>query len=98
MTGIFRIFLIIPGYSNCHNQILTLQEALLEAGAMGKIRHNPGTSLVVQGLRLCAPNAGGLGFNPWLGTGSHMLQLRVHILQLEILQATTKTDNPMCCN
>ena len=28
----------------------------------------PGTSLVVQWLRLCAPNAGGLGFNPWSWT------------------------------
>ena len=26
-----------------------------------------GTSLVVQGLRLCTPNAGGLEFNPWSG-------------------------------
>ena len=26
-----------------------------------------GTSLAVQWLRLCIPNAGGIGFNPWLG-------------------------------
>ena len=81
---------MILGYSNRHNQILTLQEALLGAGAIGKIRHNPRTSLVVQGLRLCAPKAGGLWFNPWLGTGSHMPQLT-------ILHATMKTDDPMCC-
>ena len=32
----------------------------------------PGTSLVVQGLRLRAPNAGGLGSIPGQGTRSHM--------------------------
>ena len=36
-----------------------------------------GTSLVVQWLRLCAPNAGGPGLIPGQGTRSHMLQLRV---------------------
>ena len=35
-----------------------------------------GTSLVVQWLRLCAPNAGGLGLIPGQRTRSHMLQLR----------------------
>ena len=35
-----------------------------------------GTSLVVQRLRLCAPNGGGLGSIPGQGTRSHMLQLR----------------------
>ena len=34
-----------------------------------------GISLVVQWLRLCAPNAG-LEFNPGQGLGSCMLQLR----------------------
>ena len=32
------------------------------------------TSLVVQGLKLCTPNAGAM-FHPDQGTGSHMLQL-----------------------
>ena len=36
-----------------------------------------GTSLVVQWLRLCAPNAGDLGWIPDQGTRSHMPQLRV---------------------
>ena len=35
-----------------------------------------GTSLVVQGLSLRAPNAGGLGLIPGQGTRSHMRQLR----------------------
>ena len=30
---------------------------------------------------------------PGQGTRSHMLQLRVHMPQLKILQATTKTDH-----
>ena len=40
------------------------------------INSNLGTSLVVQGLRLGAPNAGGLGLIPGQGTRSRMLQLR----------------------
>ena len=53
----------------------------------------PGTSLVVQWLRLCAPNGEGLGSVPGQGTNSRMLQLRVHIPQwkAEDLQAITKT-------
>ena len=35
------------------------------------------TFLVVQWLRLCTPNAGGLGLIPGQRTRSHMLQLRV---------------------
>ena len=42
-----------------------------------------GTSLVVQWLRLCAPNAGGPGLIPGQGTRSHMPQLRVHMPQLK---------------
>ena len=42
-----------------------------------------GTSLMVQWLRLCAPNADGLGSIPGWGTRSHM--------QLKILHATSKT-------
>ena len=44
------------------------------------------TSLVVQWLRLCALNAGGLGLIPGQGTRSHMLQLK-------ILHAATKTQH-----
>ena len=48
------------------------------------------TSLVVQWLRLHAPNAGDPGSIPDQGTSSHVLQLRVHTLQLKIPQAATK--------
>ena len=48
-----------------------------------------GTSLVVQWLRFCTPNAGVPGSTPGQGTTSHMPQLRS-------LHATTK--GPACCN
>ena len=41
------------------------------------------TSLLVQWLRLRILNARGLGLIPDQGTGSHMLQLRVRLPQLE---------------
>ena len=50
------------------------------------------TSLVVQWLRLCDPNAGGLGSTPGEGTRSHMLQLRAHTPQLKILHPATETQ------
>ena len=49
------------------------------------------TSLVVLQLRLQAPNAGALGSIPGLGARSHMLQPRVHMPQLKIPHAATKT-------
>ena len=48
-----------------------------------------GTSLVVQWLRLCAYNAGSPGLSPGLGTRSCMLQLK-------ILCAAMKTEDPTC--
>ena len=48
-------------------------------------------TLVVQWLRLQAPNAGGPGLIPGQGTRSHMPQLRAHILQLKISSVATKT-------
>ena len=42
----------------------------------GERKKGEETSLVVQWLRLHAPNAGDLGLIPGQGTRSHMLQLR----------------------
>ena len=42
-----------------------------------------GTSLVVQWLRLQAPNTGGPGSIPGQGSRSHMPQLRGHMQQLK---------------
>ena len=49
-----------------------------------------GTSPVVQWLRLDAPSAEGIGSIPGQGTRSHMLQLRVHMLQLKIRSQTNQ--------
>ena len=49
-----------------------------------------GTSLVVQWLRLNAPNVGGPGPIPGQGTRSCMLQLKAHMLQLKIPHAAMK--------
>ena len=50
-----------------------------------------GTSLVVQWLRLCTPNAGGPGSVPGQGTRSHMPQLKILHAATKIPHATTKT-------
>lgn len=42
-----------------------------------------GTSLMVQCLRLCTLNAGGMGSIPGQGNRSHKLQPTVHMLQLK---------------
>ena len=50
---------------------------------------------MAQWLRLCAPNAGGLGLIPGQGNRSHMLQLRACMPQgrWKILCAATKTKH-----
>ena len=52
---------------------------------MGEVKkkRNPGTSLVVQWLRLCALNAGNPDSIPGQGTRSHMGRLRVRMPQLK---------------
>ena len=57
---------------------------------MEKLNPLPGTSLVVQWLRLCTPNAGGLGSIPGQGSRSHMRAAA------KGLHATTK--EPGSCN
>ena len=57
------------------------------------IKFKLGTFPVAQWLRLQASNAGGLGSTPGQGTGSRMLQLRVHMPQLKIPHAKTKTQS-----
>ena len=57
--------------------------------------HRLGTPLLVQGLRLCAPNAGGLGLIPGQGNRSHMPQLRVPTPQLKILDSGVEIRDTM---
>ena len=52
------------------------------------------TSLVVKWLSLHAPNAGGLGSIPGQGTRSHMLQLSVRMMQLDIPHAAERWKIP----
>ena len=55
-----------------------------------------GTSLIVQWLRLRAPNAGSLGLIPGQGTRSHMPQIRVRMSQLNIPNAATMIEDLTC--
>ena len=55
-----------------------------------------GTSLVLQWLRLRAPNAGGPGSVS--GQGIHMPQLRVRMAQLKIPHAATKNTEDSACH
>ena len=64
---------------------------MCDYGTVIPIKKKTGTSLVVQWLRLCAPNAGGLGSIPGQGTRSHMPQLRARMPQLKTPHAATKT-------
>ena len=52
-------------------------KAVLNMNRM-QARTKPGTSLLVQWLRLCTPNAGDPGPIPDEGIRSHMQHLRVH--------------------
>ena len=49
-----------------------------------------GTSLVVQQLRLCAPNAGGRGSIPGQGTRSYVPQLKILHAATKILHTAMK--------
>ena len=58
---------------------------------------NRGTSLVVQWVRCCTPNAGGPGSIPGWGTRSHMhAATKSSHATTKSLHATTK--DPACCN
>ena len=59
--------------------------------AVCRFPESPGTSLVIQWLRLHAPSGGGLGLIPCQGTRAHLLQERVCWAQLKIPCAATKT-------
>ena len=58
------------------NTFLVLKNQEVQKSIYQKKKKIPGTSLVVQWLKLCAPNAEGRGSIPGLRTRSHMPQLR----------------------
>ena len=54
---------------------------------------------MVQWLKLCSPNAGGLGSIPGQGTRSHMPKMGARKLQLKkILGATRWIKDVTCCS
>ena len=59
------------------------------------LKADSGTSVVVQWLRLCAPNAEGPGFNPWSGNQVPHTTIRsLHAaVKIKILCATNKTQH-----
>ena len=61
-------------------------------------RTDEGISLVVQWLRLHAPNVGGPDLIPAQGTRSHMPKVQIHMPQLKIPQAVTKIEDLACCS
>ena len=77
-------------FTNNFSKTRKWQPSLHERSIGLLIENNPGTSLVVQWLRLHTPNAGGSGLIPGQGTRSHMPQLRVHMPQLKIPCTITK--------
>ena len=76
--------------------MLPVKHALYLSGIKGDARN----SVVVQWLRLHAPNIGSLSSNPDQGTKSYILQLKVHMPQVKkkIPHATIKIKNPACYN
>ena len=67
-----------PSCGNCHPALEN------RAVTSPKQKLGPETSLVVEWLRLQAPDSGVLGSIPGQRTRTHMGQLRVHMLQLKI--------------
>ena len=58
-----------------------------------KLKNMPGTSLVVQWLRLCTPSAGASCSTPGQGTRSRIPQLRVRMPELKDPECTIKTQH-----
>lgn len=70
---------------------------MLRARGIATVRNKTRTSLVVQGLKTLCCQCRGLLLTPGQRPRSHTSQLRVHMLQLKIPPATTKTGGLVCC-
>ena len=79
-----RVISRVVGRGFCYDQCVLL------VYTMYYLKHQ-GTYLVVKWLRLSLPNAGRLGSIPGQGTRSHTLQLKIS-------HASTKMEDPLCCN
>ena len=73
---------------------ILLQLAILPTS----LKSHPGTSLVVQWLRLRAPNAGGPGSIPGQGTRSHMPQLKIPHAATKKRFCMLQLKDPTCRN
>lgn len=70
-----------------------MSEAVWLLVAANKTRHR-GTSLVVQGLRIQVPSAGGLGLIRGQETRSHMLELGPGTAKIKIIVKKKKKKRP----
>ena len=89
-TGLWRLESRSQGDSPRVGHRLHPHGRMGEKALQGLLYKGTGTSLMVQWLRLHTPNAGDPGSIPGQGTGAHMAQIRVGMLQLNILRASTK--------
>ena len=67
----------------------------VEKGLVPFFKKSPSTSMVIQWLRLRAPDAGNLGLIPGQGARSHVPQLRVDMLQLRLGIAKFNNRSPL---
>ena len=72
-----------------------MSEAVWLLVAANKTRHR-GTSLVVQGLRIQVPSAGGLGLIRGQETRSHMLELGPGTAKIKIIVNKKKRPTSAC--
>ena len=56
---------------HCERTYLTINKWAVHNEEYDHLRESSGTSLVVQGLKLCATNVGGLGSTPGLELDPH---------------------------
>ena len=76
MEGAHSIMQVMSLKFKLHSLHSKSTSGLTYTAEPGHQKYNMGTSLVIQWLRLCAPDAGGLGLIPGQGTRSHIPQLR----------------------
>ena len=75
MEGAHSIMQVMSLKFKLHSLHSKSTSGLIYTAELGHQKYNMGTSLVIQWLRLFAPNVGGLDLIPGQGTRSHMLQL-----------------------
>ena len=103
-SGVSRCKLVYTGWIN--NKVLLyttgnyIQYPVINHNGKEYENEYIGSSLVVQWLRLCAPNTGALGSIPSQGTRSHMSQQIVHssVQFSSVTQSCPTLCDPMDCS